>query len=173
MKTILIIGMTGEGKSDFVKHFIQGRNCLVFDVQNEYGERTKYPDQIPLNLPTNTMLPRSRYIGGNFKEFTKLVRTKRNTICVFEEATMFLQGKLGNDTVQLMINKMHTGNVYLFLFHSISSVPPRIMQLVDYVVLYRTNDEDYQVQKKYPRLYHYYIKLIGQPRGINFKIKII
>jgi GTPase SAR1 family protein len=152
MVTIVVIGMTGEGKSEFVKNYIKNRNCLVMDLQNEYGPQTKYPGQVPINLSDNPNHPRARYIGGDFDEYQRIVLNKRNTICVFEEATIFLEGRTGKTMRRILTNKIFTKNVYILLFHSISAVPPRILQLTNYVVLYRTNDEPYQVERKYPSL---------------------
>lgn len=152
MVTIVVIGMTGEGKSEFVKKYIQNRNCCVMDLQNEYGPKTKYPNQVPLNLSDNTKDARCRYIGGDFDEFQKIVLQKKNTVCVFEEATIFLEGRTGKTMRRILTNKIFTQNVYILLFHSISAVPPRILQLTNYVVLYRTADELYQVERKYPSL---------------------
>jgi hypothetical protein len=173
MVTIIVIGMTGEGKSEFVKQYINNRNCLVMDIQDEYGARTKYPDQVPINLSTNTSLPRSRYIGGDFNEYLRIVATKKNTVCVFEEATMFLEGRIGRDMRKILINKMHTRNVYILLFHSISSVPPRILQLCNYVVLFRTNDETYQVERKYPSLARTFLEMKESWNKYKGKYRII
>jgi hypothetical protein len=165
--------MTGEGKSEFPKNYIRNRNCLVMDVQNEYGNRTKYPGQQPLNLPENTTLPRSRYIGGSFKEFLKIVKTKTNTVCVFEEATMFLQGAISKEMYSILINKMHTRNVYILLFHSIRKVPPGILDICNYVILHRTNDETELVAKKYPSLLDHFLEIKAQGENFKGKYKII
>lgn len=174
MTTIIIAGMTGEGKSEFVKQYIgEKRNAFVMDVQNEYGRLTKYPGQKPVNLSDNVNDRRSRYIGGDFKEFLRIVKTKRNTICVFEEATAFLEGRIGIEMRQILINKMFTKNVYILLFHSISAIPPRILQLCNYVVLYRTNDESYQVEKKYPSLFPKFSEIKAKWNDYKGKREII
>lgn len=156
MKTFLVIGAPGWGKSEFVKSFIPGKRVFVNDVQNEYGKSPKYPDQKPVNLSDDMKAARSRYIGGDFKEYVELVKTKKSTVVVFEEATIFLQGALNEDMRRILINKMFTKNIYILCFHSIKSVPPRVVDLADWVVLYKTNDEPYQVEKKYPSLLDIY-----------------
>ncbi len=50
MNLILVIGMTGQGKSPYILKMIEGKKCFVFDVNNEYGLKTKYPGQTPVNL---------------------------------------------------------------------------------------------------------------------------
>ena len=168
----LIIGRPGEGKSPFTQRFIYGRNCFVFDVNNEYGDRTKYPGQTPIRLSSNNNDARSRFISGDVDGFIKICNTKRNTICVFEEATAFFTGKTDKNMRRLLINRYNTGNIYLLLFHSIGMVPPVIIDLTSNIVLFKTNDEPARVKAKFSRLLPYYENLSSQPNGakhiINF-----
>jgi hypothetical protein len=159
MNLYIIIGAPGEGKTPFCKKMIGGgdsgvapRRCLVFDINNEYGPRAKYSGQAPFNLSTNTRDFRSRYVGDDIEVFLRLAMSKQDTVVVMEEATAFFEGKTSKTTRRLIINRYHTRNVYLFLFHSINSVPPRIMEIANYVVLFRTNDERDTVYRKYSRL---------------------
>ena len=170
--TFIVIGAPGMGKSPFVKSMIEKRRCLVFDVANEYGERVKYKGQTPINLTTDTKQIRSRFIKMDLKGFVEACKTKRDTVCVFEEATGFMQGMLQLEVTQLMIGRLHTGNTYVFVFHSINSVPPRVLEMSNFVVLFRTNDIDINVARKAPRLYPYYDDLQQKPNGEKHIIKI-
>lgn len=145
---ILLIGKMGTGKSTFAKRYIRDRKKLVFDVNNEYRD-----------LSNDSNEQESRVIELNHKKFVVLARSKRNTCIVFEDSTGFIAGRLGEDFTQFLVEKRHTGNVSLLIFHSISSVPPRLLQLTDYVILFKTGDEWYQVIKKYPSLYEDYLKV--------------
>lgn len=171
--TFIVIGAPGMGKSPFVRSLIENRRCLVFDVANEYGSRVKYAGQTPVNLSTDNRQPRSRYVQMNLKGFLDLCTTKRDTVCVFEEATGFMQGMLQLEVTQLMIGRLHTGNTFVFVFHSINSVPPRILEMSNYVVLFRTNDIDRVVERKAPRLYDNYRALQTMKPGEKFIIKVI
>lgn len=144
MINITIIGKMGTGKSTFIRKYIEGRKALIFDINNEY------------KLPIDNKKPVSRVIELDHKKFISLCRSKRNTVLVFEDSTGFIQGSLDRDFRQLLVEKRHTGNVSLLVFHSISSVPPRLLQLSDYVVLFKTSDEFYQVERKYPSLFKHY-----------------
>ena len=172
MNVVIIIGKTGTGKSEVVKEMIPGKACFIFDINNEYGERTKYPGQKKLNLSSDTHVERSRHIEGDFDLFVEQVKTKEKTIVVFEDATGFIAGVTPKVLKRLLTNKLFTGNMYILLFHFIDSVPPQIMGLADYVVLFATNDERYRIEKKYPRLVPYFDKLQTKPIGTNFKIKM-
>lgn len=173
MNTYIVIGAPGAGKSPFIRSLIKGRRCLIFDVANEYGQRVKYAGQEPVNLPTKTTFPRSRYIGGKMKDFVSLVKQKTNTVCVFEEATAFLQGMLHLEVTSLIVNRLHTGNSYVFVFHSINSVPPRLLEMCSYVVLFRTNDLVLNVERKAPQLLKYFLELKKKKFGEKFIIKIM
>jgi hypothetical protein len=174
MNLYIVCGAPGMGKSPFVRKLIGDRNrCLVFDIANEYGNRVKYAGQVPLNLPSNTNDLRSRYIGSDLSEFIRICSRKRNTICVFEEATGFFQGMVGKETTRLIINRFHTQNTYVFIFHSINSIPPRIMEIANYVVLFRTNDEAETVYRKYQRLGIAYNHLQSEPNGEQVILKLL
>lgn len=173
MYVIIVIGGAKQGKTPFIKEYCKESNLLVFDVQNEYGDRTKYPNQKPYGLKTDNRLPRSRVIDLDVNNFMELCKTKRNTVCVFEEATMFFQGMTGDEMRKLLFSKAHTGNVILLVFHSINSVPPRIMEGTDFVVLFKTNDEEKTVERKYSRLLKHFLELKNTKDGKHIKIKML
>lgn len=172
---ILIIGMTGQGKSKMTFKLIRNSNpCLVYDVNNEYGLHPKNPDW-SLNLPTDLRQPRCRYAGDNMNmsDFMGLVRNRKNTNVVFEEATGFFSGNVGKDLIQMAINKRHTGNNYIFLFHSLRSVPPKLLDFANIIILFKTGDDLPTVQKKHSRLVKPFLKVqrlpIGVPEIINWQ----
>ena len=171
MYNILVVGMTGQGKSPFIQNYIAGRNCFVFDVGNEYGARTKYRGQTPLGLSNNVFAPRARQIDLNVKGFIQNCLRKQNTICVFEEATIFFKGYIPDELRRVMLSKLFNNNVNIFVFHSIRTIPPDVMSYVNYVVLFKTGDEPYQVENKYPSLFPYYEQLRTAPTGSKFIIK--
>lgn len=162
MYNIIVVGMTGQGKSHFTKEFIRERNCHVFDVQNEYHD-------LSLNPASN----RSRHTAMNEMQFINECARRRQTVCVFEEATGFLEGKTSKELRRLVLSKRHTENVMIFCFHSLSSIPPRLMQLCNYVKLFKTVDEPYQVESKFPSLYPYYLQLRDMPHQSSLNIQMI
>lgn len=161
MYCILNVGMTGQGKTKFCKDMIKGKNCFVFDVQNEYTE-----------LPVSSFSKRGRDISLKEKEFIKKCSQKKDTICVFEEATGFFEGKTEPELRRIVLSKRHTGNIFIFNFHSLSSVPPRLMQFANFVILFRTLDEEKDVRKKFPSLVPYYLKArtLKIPNFISIKM---
>lgn len=169
----VVIGAPGMGKSPFAQKMIEGRKCLVFDVQNEYGLKTKYIGQKAINLSSNVNDPRARFIGFDIKTFTLSAMKRIESVIIMEEATAFFRGKQSQLTSQLVIGRKHTKNVLVFLFHSINRVPPEIMEMCEYVVLLKTNDEERIVKHKYFRLYPYFMELQGKPNGEKIIIKML
>src|SRR6185436_9997457 len=105
--TYIVIGAPGQGKSPFVQKFIEGRRCFVFDIQNEYGQRTKYPGQRPIGLSDNVNDLRARYKGDDIEAFQLMCLQKRDTVLIFEEATIFFEGRTGKLTRKLLVNRFH------------------------------------------------------------------
>lgn len=159
MYCYLVVGMTGQGKSHFTKKMITGKNCFVFDVQNEYND-----------LSGDWRQARARDTSLDEKAFVAKCKQKLNSVLVFEEATGFFEGKLDKDVRRVVLSKRHTQNVPVFCFHSISAIPPRLMQLANYVVLFKTGDEPYQVYDKFPSLYPYYVKVREELQHQEFLI---
>lgn len=142
----------GTGKTTFIKRYIKGKRSCVFDVNNEYK-----------GLPDDNRKPVSRVTDLNHKAFIQLCLEKRDTCCVWEDATGFIEGRLSDDFRKALVSKRHTGNVNILVFHSVSSVPPRLIQLSDYVILFKTSDEVYQIEKKYPSLLKYFKSINRKP----------
>lgn len=161
MINMTIIGKMGTGKTTFVKDYIKGRKAFLFDTNNEYKD-----------LPTDYRKPISRMIDLDHKKYIQICLQKKNTVCVFEDATGFIEGRLSDNFRKALVSKRHTGNVNILIFHSMLSVPPRLIQLSDYVVLFNTSDEMYQVEKKFPSLLNDWkaVKAYSEKNPYQYKI---
>ena len=130
-KGILLIGMTGQGKSTYLRKLIKvsGRTPFIYDVNNEHGQGGKLPD---------------------FTEFLNRATKLQNSIICFEEATIFFSSKSSDKSMrELLIRKRHTNNLIVLLFHSIRTVPIDIFDFVNYYVLFKTNDREAYLRTKY------------------------
>jgi DNA helicase HerA-like ATPase len=138
-KAFIVIGATGSGKSSFVK------NCIaripdafrhIFDVNGEYYENRALPE---------------------IKTFLKEADNRQHSFIVFEESTVFFSNRGRSDLMtKILVGKRHDANVIFLLFHSIRAVPFYIFDLCNYAVVFNTNDPEYLVKKKHPRLYDAY-----------------
>lgn len=153
---ILVIGHTGQGKSTVAKKLCKsaGKQPYIFDVNNEYEG---YP----------------RHIDGDFSTFLDEVNEKTDTNVIFEEATGYLSGRIGDRVKKLVINKRHRRNNYIFLFHSIADVPPFLYRLSNYIYLLKTADLYETVKQKEPKLLNAWQKLQSAPKYSKIIIQTI
>ena len=169
MYLILIVGSTGQGKTFYTKKLLEGKKTLIFDVNNEYGEENeslanksdyiKFTPNQTISMQSKKIPPRARYIDCKIKEFIDIATLCTNRFIVFEDATGFLKGRTSETMDQLMQKRRHTNNSIILLFHSIDSIPPRIMQFANYLILYKTQDEEKKVKSKYSNVHKEFILL--------------
>lgn len=130
MKAFLIVGMTGTGKTTEVKKLLSSFSGLkyIYDLNIEYTEYQKR------NLPT-------------IENFLIEVKKTSNSIVVFEEATIFFSSRgYVKEVVDLLVRKRHSKNIYIFVFHSIRSIPSYIFELIDFFGIKQTNDTLTRIQ---------------------------
>ncbi len=177
MHALMIIGMTGQGKSDFVKSLVRGKKIHAFDINDEYY----FPK---INYDANGNPARTQFSEADCKYMTRHTKCDeklfisecsklKDTYCVFEDATGFFSGKIPQDLKRLIVGKRFSKNTYLFLFHSIQDAPPGLVRLCNHVVLFKTNDEPHTVEKKYTKLLQPFLKLQSAPNHSKLIIKLI
>jgi hypothetical protein len=153
MKAIIIVGNTGRGKTTaalktLYKAIDEKRKIFVYDPNNDFREFYNKPFT---------------------DEFTFLnsVKDVQNSYLLFEEATIFFSNK-GNDRTlrSLLVRKRHQNNTIVLLFHSLRSIPIYIFELTNYLVLYKTADNENLILKKFegfPEITEAYQKLKNVP----------
>ena len=152
-----LIGGTGEGKSSLARKLTDGKALCVFDVNGEWSD-----------LPFDLNQRRCRYFGDE-KKFIEICVNKHNgTFCVLEEATGFFIGATGAEARKFIIGKRHPvekgGRNIIFLFHTIQSVPPFILDTADFIVLFKTGDDVSAVKKKRDKLVQPFLRLQRAPK---------
>lgn len=147
----LVIGMTGEGKTSLVRRMVEDTNVFVFDVNDEWHD-----------CSFDTRAKRARFIG-DYEEYLILCMNRRNTNCIFEDATGFVSSNITKVFNKVMVKKRHNKNNYFFFFHSIADVPPAIARKMNYLILFKTGDEERVVSKKYERMYPAWKKVMSMP----------
>lgn len=134
MVSTLVIANTGRGKSTVAKKLLgiakkEGREILVYDPNKEHAE----------------------FYSGAFlarDEFLKKAVGKKNCFILVEEATIFFSNKGRSDLLcDLLVRKRHSNNKIVLLFHSLRSVPTYILELTNYVVLFKTADRPSYIEK--------------------------
>lgn len=139
MNLILVVGHTGQGKSTLVRKMIEGKAAYVFDVNNEYP-------MLPKDYKVNF---RFRHVEMNLKKFVSVCERLKSYNIVFEDSTGFLRGKQSAHFMRLIIAKRHSGNNYFLIFHSLNRVPPELLELCNVLFLFKTNDYEDIVRRKF------------------------
>jgi len=139
MKAFIIVGEQGRGKTteayNIIDNFKQ-KDLFAYDVHGHYFEKFQN---------------RSKIKGRPKMEvFLEIVSNVKNSVIVFEEATIFFSNRGREETIiELLVNNYHSKNVILFLFHSLRSVPVEIMDFVQFIKLYHTNDRVTLINNKF------------------------
>ncbi len=139
MFLILVIGHTGQGKTTWVNNFIKDKRHYVFDLNNEY---THLPDD-------SEFKPKMRNVSLDSKRFLEVASGLENFNIVFEDATGFLRGRQSPAIIKQIVKKRHSKNNFLILFHSINRIPPELLEMANYVVLFKTNDNLEAIDNKF------------------------
>lgn len=131
-KAIAIVGMRGMGKSTIVKKTIEPVHKdarIVYDINGEYKDLYPYP-----------LL--------SFEDFETKIRSVKNAVIVVEEATVFLNNRsFSFDFLDTIVRARHANNTIILVFHSLRAVPKYIFELLNYVIILKTQDKTKDVEK--------------------------
>lgn len=147
-KVIAVVGMTGTGKSTEVKNILsrsRGHKQYIFDIQREYGSGGTYFDWDGTNKP---FLCKNQYKGKidpEGVEFSETVVKLKNSVIVFEEATIFLSYGRNADVKQMLVSRRHDNNLIILCFHALHMIPKYVRSMIDFLVLKPTGDSPKQV----------------------------
>lgn len=131
---IVIVGNMGQGKSTLTRQLtanVHPSRLNVFDVNNEYENCISHNH-------------------GDYERFVSEMKMQRDCVNVFEEATIFFGTKGHNkDLVNMLTRRRHLNQTNILLFHSLRSVPTYILELIDVVYLFNTNDVGEVIRTKF------------------------
>lgn len=126
-KIIAIVGRPFAGKTHVAKGIVADIRAasprtpvLIYDVNKEWGGK---------ELPT-------------MEQFIQQASRCRNSLIVFEEATLFFDPTAGRSKGlrEMLVRKRHTGNAVILLFHALADIPLYVLRMIDTLVLLKTND---------------------------------
>lgn len=156
----LLVGRRKTGKSTFLKNRLKKAhkdNLVLFDINGEHKEL--YPK--PLMY---------------FDEFTEHCTNVRNALIAIEEGTVFLPNRGNNEDVRNFLARARHNNCSVFIvFHSFRAVPGYIYDLADLIVVFKTNDQEDLIQKKFgdPNLTAAFLAIKESDNKHAFKIHSI
>jgi len=115
------------------------------------------------------------FFEKDFDKFQEKTIKVKNNVLIYEEATIAF-GTKGREknTINVLTRRRHidstelgTGNTCILLFHSLLRVPDYIIELIDDIYLFRTNDNPDKVEKKfsdYNNIYENYLEVHEKSR---------
>jgi hypothetical protein len=136
------VGRRKSGKTHLTKQLLNKlkkkgyTDFLIYDPNGEYTE-----------FYTGELLP--------IKDFLKKAVEVKDTIVVFEEATIFFRHAPDEEVLNLCVRSRHRkgekglGNFIIFNFHSLRSVPLYILDHLDVIQIKKTNDNTANVKTKF------------------------
>lgn len=142
MKSILIIGGEGEGKTTLCKKIltkITGKK-VIMDLHSDYTDFQK------------------NFVFSGFPSFMESIADLKDTTFVFEEITPFLRhGKVPDKLIEMLVLRRggkgrvsgEKGNFFIFLFHSLHSVPMELISFSNYIYLFKTGDNITYINQKF------------------------
>jgi hypothetical protein len=163
MNCQIIVGKPRQGKSSYMKQLIRisKKNCLVMDMQNEYGEFyfTNIGDKrvkvkgVGLPEYTEGMSGKARFTG-KFEDFLALIiedgKVKITGYNIFiDEATVHLKGQVKPEIRNAIVSRFHTDNNFIFAFHRLDTVPKDLINMADFLTLFKTLDNPLDIKRRY------------------------
>jgi GTPase SAR1 family protein len=133
----ICIGASGTGKSTLTRKMLENKPekmpCLIYDINQEYLDF--YPEPFEdFDLFLNKLV---------------LPTTKHHYI-IIEEATIFFNSHSNEvEMKNILVRARHTGNIIQLNFHSFASVPKGIYNLLDYVIIFKTHDNELSVKQRF------------------------
>lgn len=136
---IILVGGTGCGKTTYGRKMLQPVNkkaVVVYDVNNEYEG---YPNRYtPLTTDIDT--------------FIDVIFKCKNAVILMEDMTGFLSNRgRSSKMVQVMQGRRHTFNTIIMLYHSMTAIPKYVMDLATVLVIFKTNDDELNINKKFSK----------------------
>lgn len=156
-KVILIAGTRGTGKTDFVKNLLfkmksKFAKCLVVDTfdsgvwknlathTNPNGNQISVPI-IPLSKFKNWRSGIGRIFSPDTAELmAEIQENAKNTFIVFEDSTKYIGSRLTDETKKFVLDSKQKNLDMVFIFHSLSQIPPDLVRVADILVLFKTNE---------------------------------
>jgi GTPase SAR1 family protein len=131
----LVVGFSGCGKTTFTKSLLKDVPkdvpIVIYDINREYTDI--YPKPFL-----------------DYDIFLKNVVELRHTHMIFEEATIFFDSNnRAEEMKNLLVRARHTQNYIQLNFHSFSSIPKYIKNLIDYITIFNTGDSEADVLYKF------------------------
>ncbi len=153
-KVSLIVGGRGQGKTDFIKNVIfplKKRRiiCDTFDspVWRTYKtfihpeRESETIEMIDFDQVKNSDSGTFRLISSDTDRiFETIEKEAWNALVVIEDATRFISKNVDSNVRKFVLDTKQRNLDLIFVFHSLSDVPPDLIRWSDTLTLFKTNE---------------------------------
>lgn len=167
------VGQKRTGKSkrtiDILRAMVRGgRKVLIFDTQDEYGDRSLYPDirTLPYNQvklfaahPEISIRRIPPFIMNTGEEMTPeekertvihILRNYRNGALLLEDLNDYVYDYMPEDIVGKILSQRHKGMDIIMHFHSLGAVQKKIWRHINVIRLHKCQDAVIDNRDKFP-----------------------
>jgi GTPase SAR1 family protein len=133
----ICIGASGTGKTTLTRQLLElkpkNMPVLIYDINQEFTDY--YPVEF---VDFDVFL--SMLVDEKIKHY----------YIIIEEATIFFRTRSNEEEmINVLVRARHTGNMIQLNFHSFASVPKGIYNLLDYVIVFKTHDNELSVKQRF------------------------
>lgn len=174
-----VCGKKGVGKSfttiKYLRDYVNispRRPVLIFDVNNEYSDKTKFPDIRAIALkdvPLYSRLkrPQIRRIAPFFDDGTKmtlddmavvlqwLVRNFYDGLLLVEDINKYVSDSMPGDLIGAICTNRHAGLDIILHFQSLGRLTPKIWQNITHLRMHRNTDSAERHRNKFEDKFEY------------------
>lgn len=160
----IIVGTRGTGKTDFVKKIVKKsplpKRLIVDTFDSAPWQNLETHDhqewmKIPVRVINYEQL--SRFKKGTYRIFdsdterlkSEIEKHVKNTLVVFEDATKHIDRTLTKPMRKFVLDTKQKNVDLVFIFHSLTAVPPELIRVADLLTLFKTGDSKRRVEQKY------------------------
>lgn len=122
---------------------------IIYDINREPAYKN-FPicelEQLPALKPGIY-----RIINPDYnKVLAAISETFRNGLVVLEDANYYLTAARNMTLWQILVSRRHMGMDVVLTFHSLARVPPYLYEMLNYIILFKTNENADRVKSKIP-----------------------
>lgn len=162
-KIFLVVGNRGTGKTDFCKNMLQlspmPKKLIVDTFDNPAWRNMKthdHPDWENITVPVMPVDMLNYHKGGLYRIFhtdtdflqDEIDKYCMNSLVLVEDATRYFPLNLTRSQKNYLLNSKQKNLDIILVFHFLSTVPPELLKMADYLTIFKTNEAQVN-EKKY------------------------
>lgn len=155
-KIVVYAGMPGCGKTTQIMKQIAAflkqhpkEKVIIYDINREKAYKD-FP-AISLEQIPHVKSGVYRIVEPDYNlVLATFVETFRNGLLILEDANFYLTAARNMTLWKILVSRRHMGMDVVLTFHSLARIPPYLYEMLNYIILFKTNENIDRVQNKIP-----------------------